>query len=78
MATVVAPSEAIVEVWQQYKAGTDRDNLRNRLVEYYLPLVRYNGERIWARLPDGVELDDLAFTDPIHTGLQGAVTGRWA
>jgi 2-oxo-hept-3-ene-1,7-dioate hydratase len=22
-------------------------------------LVKYNGERIWARLPDGVELDDL-------------------
>ena len=25
----------------------------------YLPLVKYNGERIWARLPEGVELDDL-------------------
>ena len=33
--------------------------LRNRLVEIYLPLVKYNGERIWARLPEGVELDDL-------------------
>ena len=33
--------------------------LRNLLVEQYLPLVKYNGERIWARLPDGVELDDL-------------------
>ena len=33
--------------------------LRNRLVERYLPLVKYNGERIWSRLPDGVELDDL-------------------
>ena len=33
--------------------------LRNRLVEQYLPLVKYNGERIWSRLPDGVELDDL-------------------
>jgi len=33
--------------------------LRNRLVEMYLPLVKYNGERIWARLPEGVELDDL-------------------
>ncbi len=28
-------------------------------MEQYLPLVRYNAERIWARLPDGVELDDL-------------------
>ena len=25
----------------------------------YLPLVKYNGERIWSRLPEGVELDDL-------------------
>ena len=33
--------------------------MRNRLVELYLPLVKYNGERIWARLPEGVELDDL-------------------
>jgi RNA polymerase sigma factor for flagellar operon FliA len=33
--------------------------LRNRLVEMYLPLVKYNGERIWSRLPEGVELDDL-------------------
>ena len=33
--------------------------LRNRLIEQYLPLVKYNGERIWSRLPDGVELDDL-------------------
>ena len=33
--------------------------MRNRLVENYLPLVKYNGERIWSRLPDGVELDDL-------------------
>jgi RNA polymerase sigma factor FliA len=42
-------------------AGTLRfiSRLRNRLVESYLPLVKYNGERIWARLPEGVELDDL-------------------
>ena len=36
-----------------------KSDLRNRLVETYLPLVKYNGERIWARLPEGVELDDL-------------------
>jgi RNA polymerase sigma factor for flagellar operon FliA len=33
--------------------------LRNQLVEHYLSLVKYNAERIWARLPEGVELDDL-------------------
>lgn len=49
----------ILKVWQEYKAHPDRKHLRNRLVEQYLPLVKYNGERIWARLPEGVELDDL-------------------
>ena len=45
-------------LWKEY---TERPTveLRNRLVEMYLHLVKYNGERIWARLPDGVELDDL-------------------
>ncbi len=50
---------AILETWHQYRADPARQDLRNRLVERYMPLVRYNGERIWARLPEGVELDDL-------------------
>ena len=70
--TTVAPSEtmtaaeakearraAMAIVWEQYKADPGNKALRNRLVENYLPLVKYNGERIWSRLPDGVELDDL-------------------
>ena len=48
----------IQAVWQEYRARPTVE-LRNRLVEKYLPLVKYNAERIWARLPDGVELDDL-------------------
>ncbi len=55
----VAPVDDIVEVWHQYKKDPSSRELRNRLVERYLPLVKYNGERIWSRLPDGVELDDL-------------------
>ncbi|MGE0757022.1 MAG: FliA/WhiG family RNA polymerase sigma factor [Pirellulaceae bacterium] len=51
--------DAILQVWHEFKADPSRQDLRNRLVERYLPLVRYNGERIWARLPEGVELDDL-------------------
>ena len=51
--------EEIEAVWRVYKADMSNKELRNRLVERYLPLVKYNGERIWARLPDGVELDDL-------------------
>ncbi|HEY2783346.1 MAG TPA: FliA/WhiG family RNA polymerase sigma factor [Fimbriiglobus sp.] len=48
----------VTQVWQDYRAQPTVD-LRNRLLEHYLPLVKYNAERIWARLPDGVELDDL-------------------
>jgi RNA polymerase sigma factor FliA len=59
MATKVAPEVDIQEVWKQYKADPDNLDLRNRLIEQYMPLVRYNGDRIWQRLPDGVELDDL-------------------
>src|ERR1700742_4453936 len=58
MATAVAQDE-IQELWLKFKADPENQELRNRLVEQYLPLVKYNGERIWARLPEGVELDDL-------------------
>ena len=54
-----APRADMLEVWKVYKADPSRKDIRNRLVEEYLPLVKYNGERIWARLPEGVELDDL-------------------
>lgn len=59
MATTVAEKDDIAQVWEQYKKDPGSRELRNRLVERYLPLVKYNGERIWSRLPDGVELDDL-------------------
>jgi RNA polymerase sigma factor for flagellar operon FliA len=60
MATALAPEKLdIQDVWRAYKADPENKELRNRLVEEYLPLVRYNGERIWQRLPEGVELDDL-------------------
>src|SRR6187399_3295500 len=60
MATMTVEKQLeIDEVWKQYKIDPTNQELRNLLVEQYLPLVKYNGERIWARLPDGVELDDL-------------------
>ena len=58
MATTLAP-EDVEQLWIEFKGDMSNQELRNRLVEMYLPLVKYNGERIWARLPDGVELDDL-------------------
>lgn len=58
MATTVAPDVAMQD-WVTFKSDMTNQPLRNKLVERYLPLVRYNGERIWSRLPEGVELDDL-------------------
>ena len=58
MATAVAP-EDVEQLWTEFKQDQNNQDLRNRLVEIYLPLVKYNGERIWSRLPEGVELDDL-------------------
>lgn len=49
----------ISEVWQEYKQDQSNKELRNALMEKYLPLVRYNAERVWSKLPDGVDLNDL-------------------
>lgn len=45
-------------VWLEYKQSGD-EGLRNALVENFLPLVRYNAERIGAKLPDEIDNDDL-------------------
>ena len=59
MATKVEDAAAMMEIWREYKSNQNNEPLRNRLVERYFPLVKYNAERIWARLPEGVDLDDL-------------------
>lgn len=48
----------MLDVWKHYKKTPDTKT-RNVIMEQYLPLVRYNSERIYAKLPDEVELDDL-------------------
>ncbi len=48
----------VPQLWRDYRAQPTVE-LRNQLVELYLPLVKYNAERIWSRLPEGVDLDDL-------------------
>jgi RNA polymerase sigma factor for flagellar operon FliA len=52
-------SEDITDVWKSYKADQTNQQLRNVLIERYLPLVRYNADRVWQKLPDGVDLNDL-------------------
>ncbi len=50
--------EQLDAAWREYKRTGD-ETLRNRLIEHYLYLVRYNAERIGAKLPDEVDVDDL-------------------
>jgi len=50
--------EQLEHIWREYKE-TGSVTLRNQLMEQYLPLVRYTAERLCAKLPDEVELDDL-------------------
>jgi len=57
MATRV--TQDVTELWKVYKQDQSNQDLRNRLIERYLPLVRYNAERVWAKLPEGVDLNDL-------------------
>jgi len=50
--------QVILKVWIEYKERPSQ-LLRNRLMENYLHLVRYNAERIHHKLPDEVDVDDL-------------------
>ena len=59
MALTKLTEEQLSEVWVDYKKDQSDLTLRNTLMERYLPLVRYNAERVWAKLPDGVDLNDL-------------------
>ncbi len=49
---------SLMDAWRQFKATAD-EALRNRLMEHYLYLVKYNAERIGSKLPDEVDVDDL-------------------
>ena len=48
----------IQKLWREYKRTESRE-LRNLLLEHYLPLVKYVAERLHARMPREVEVDDL-------------------
>src|SRR6478735_454760 len=49
----------ITELWKEFKKDQTNQELRNALIERFLPLVKYNAERVWAKLPEGVDLNDL-------------------
>ncbi len=50
--------EEATKLWVKYKKSGE-ENLRNQLIEDYLPLVRYTAERLCAKLPHNVDPDDL-------------------
>jgi RNA polymerase sigma factor for flagellar operon FliA len=55
------PTEAqgrVAKLWKQYKRTGSQD-VRNELIENYLPLVRNHAERLKAKLPGVVQVDDL-------------------
>jgi RNA polymerase sigma factor FliA len=57
-------NETVRDIWPAYKAscldgGTKDLNLRNQLIEIYLPLVEHNAERVHAKLPGNVDINDL-------------------
>lgn len=49
---------SIQEIWIEHRKTGD-EALRNILMEHYLPLVKYNAERIHTKLPDEVDVEDL-------------------
>ena len=49
---------AMVDLWKAF-AVSRSDEIRNTLMEIYLPLVKATAERLYARLPDEVDVDDL-------------------
>jgi RNA polymerase sigma factor for flagellar operon FliA len=50
--------EDMTAVWREFKA-TGAESLRNRLIERYLYLVKVIGNRIAARLPRSIDVQDL-------------------
>ncbi|KPJ51962.1 MAG: RNA polymerase subunit sigma-70 [Planctomycetes bacterium DG_58] len=52
------PEDELQQLWATYKAERTQE-ARNLLIENYLPLVKSVAERLHAKMPKEVELDDL-------------------
>lgn len=64
--------KTLEQVWNTY-AKTHDENLRNLLIEKYLPMVRYISERLLQTLPKSIDLDDLCSAGLF--GLMDAIEG---
>jgi RNA polymerase sigma factor for flagellar operon FliA len=51
-------NEDMDQLWVLYKKNPTIQ-LRNQLIERYISIVYHRAERVWSRLPEGIELDDL-------------------
>ena len=51
-------SGELTDLWRAYVDDRD-DETRNRLLEHYLPLVRQSAERLHAKLPSYVDIEEL-------------------
>jgi RNA polymerase sigma factor for flagellar operon FliA len=63
---------ADISMWREFKRTND-EALRNTLIEKYLPLVRYIAERVYSKLPQNIQVDDLESAGVL--GLMDAVRG---
>lgn len=63
-----ASVDPIDVLWERYQVDKSVE-IRNRLVEHYLPLAKYLADRMKARLPVSVDIDDL-----ISAGAQGLMS----
>ncbi|HNX27336.1 MAG TPA: FliA/WhiG family RNA polymerase sigma factor [Phycisphaerae bacterium] len=50
--------EEVQQWWNSFKKCGDDDS-RNKLLEHYLPIVRYTADRLRTKLPEEVDVDDL-------------------
>ncbi len=53
-----ASPEQVEKMWKSFRKKRSEE-ARNRLMENYLPIVKYAAERLHTKLPDEVEVDDL-------------------
>ena len=57
-ATDLKTPQNLMAVWQDYRKKASQE-VRNMLLTHFLPLVKFNADRLAAKLPGEVELDDL-------------------
>jgi len=66
------PSDEPIALWREYKS-THSESSRNALIETYLPIVKYTAERVAAKLPQNIDVDDLMSAGIF--GLMDAIDG---